>query len=148
LRIAACALAFSAAAALRAAPRDFEKTLPVPRTGAARLDWTDHGCSVRSLRARNFPDAEDIDKARREDPGDHSWVWWEFDVENRGTVDCRIRLELSILDRRGGVVKSDDKTDTVDAGKTDDDIRLSTRVRTLDIADAPKLRIRAEIGPK
>jgi hypothetical protein len=45
-------------------------------------------------------------------------------------------------------VKSSDKSDTVDPGKVDENIRISTRMRTLEIADSPKVTIRARIEPK
>ncbi len=126
----------------------FEKTIPVPRTGEARLNWTSAGCSVKSVSLQNYPSREDIDKARREDPGDKSWVWWNFHVENRGQGKCKIHLWVDVYDRAGQVAKSSDRSDTVDAGKLDDNIRVSTRMRTIDIADSPKAHIRAEIGPK
>lgn len=144
------ALAFlgACAAAAAAAQQDFEKTIPVPRTGVARLGWTTGRCSVLSVELRNYPDAEDIEKARHSDPNDHSWVWWQFNVENRGDAKCRIRLWVEVLDKNGNVLKSSDRSDTVDAHKLDDDIRLSTRMKTVDIADAPKARLRAQIGSK
>jgi len=126
----------------------FEKTIPVPRTGVARLNWTAGGCSVASVELRNYPDTEDVEKARKSDPNDHSWVWWEFNVENRGDQKCGIRLWVEVLDKDGKVLKASDRSDTVDAHKLDDDIRVSTRMKTIDIADAPKAHVRAEIGSK
>ena len=131
-----------------AAGSSFEKTIPVPRTGEARLGWSAGGCSVKSVSLQNYPDREDIDKARQKDPNDHSWVWWNFHVENRGQTKCKIQLWVDVFDKSGKVVKSSDRSDTVDAGKFDDNIRVSTRMRTIDIADAPKAHLRAEIGPK
>ncbi len=147
-RTLALFLAGAALAAGSAAQQNFEKTIPVPRTGIARLNWTANGCSVLSLELRNYPDEEDIEKARREDPNDHSWVWWQFNVENRGDAKCRIRLWVEVLDKNGKVLKQSDRSDTVDAHKFDDQIRVSTRMKTVDIADAPKARVRAAIGPK
>jgi hypothetical protein len=126
----------------------FDKTIPFPRRGVARLNWSADRCSVLSLEVRNYPDEEDIEKARRSDPNDHSWLWWQFNVENRSDRKCRIKLWVDVLDKSGNVVKSGDRTDTVDADKLDDDIRVSTRMRTLDAADSPKVRVRAEIGSK
>lgn len=124
----------------------FEKTIPVPRTGRAALAWTAGRCSVRGVSLRNYPNAEDIRKARHEDPDDKSWVWWDFHVENRGDEKCKIAIVVDVYDRAGKIAKSSDKSDTVDAHKLDDNIRVSTRMRTLDIADSPKAHIRAEIG--
>jgi hypothetical protein len=144
--------AFGAAVVLalasHAAAANFERTIPVPRTGRATLDWSSGGCTVRSVSLRNYPNSEDIHKARTSDPDDHSWLWWDFHVENRGNQKCRISLVVDIYDKSGKVVKSGDRSDTVDDHKLDDNIKVSTRMRTIDIADAPKVHIRAEIGPK
>jgi hypothetical protein len=142
------AIAAAVLAAGARAQQSFEKTIPLPRTGVARLNWTANRCSVVSIELRNYPDSEDIEKARREDPDDHSWVWWQFNVENRGDARCRIRLWVEVLDKNGKTLKQSDRNDTVDAHKLDDQIRVSTRMKTLEIADAPRARLRAEIGPK
>ena len=147
-QILAVVLAGAALAERAQAQQSFDKTIPVPRTGLAKLNWTANGCSVVSLELRNYPDAEDVEKARREDPNDHSWVWWQFNVENRGDVKCRIRLWVEVLDKNGKTLKQSDRSDTVDAHKFDDQIRVSTRMKTVDLADAPKARLRAAIGPK
>ncbi len=141
---AAC-IALCAAAASGAT---FEGTIRVPRTGRAALGWSAGGCTVRGVSLRNYPSAEDIQKARREDPDDKSWVWWDFHVENRGTSKCKINVTVDVYDRNGKIVKSSDKTDTVDDHKMDDNIRVSTRMRTIDIAEAAKAHLRVEIGPK
>jgi hypothetical protein len=147
-RTLALVIAAAALAAGTWAQQNFEKTIPLPRTGVARLNWTANRCSVVSLELRNYPDSEDIEKARREDPDDHSWVWWQFNVENRGDARCRISLWVEVLDKNGKTLKQSDRNDTVDAHKLDDQIRVSTRMKTLGIAEAPKARLRAEIGPK
>ncbi|HEY6930517.1 MAG TPA: hypothetical protein VJA66_12640 [Thermoanaerobaculia bacterium] len=130
------------------AASSFDKTIPIPRTGETKLSWTSEGCSVRAVSLQNYPDREDIEKARKSDPNDHSWVWWNFHVENRGQTKCKIKLWVDVYGKDGQIAKSSDRSDTVDAGKLDDNIRLSTRMKTIDIADSPKARVRAEIGPK
>lgn len=135
------------AARLSAADGAFEKTIPVPRDDDARLEWKYKDCSVHSLTLRNYPDEEDIAEARSKDPGDKSWLWWEFNVSNSGNRKCRISLAIEVLDKKGNVVKSSDRNDSVSPGELDDDIRVSTLMRTLDIVDAPKVRIRAKIVP-
>ena len=130
------------------AAEKFEKSIPVPRSGETRLAWTSAGCTVRGVSLQNYPNSEDIDEARKRKPDDKSWVWWNFHVENRGDSKCRIQLWVDVYDKAGRVAKSSDRSDTVDPGKYDDNIRLSTRMRTIDIADSPKAHIRAEIGPK
>jgi hypothetical protein len=151
LALAAAVAAVAAVAVLAFPSRlfagaSFERTIPVPRHSAASLGWSSGGCTVRSVTLRNYPSAEDIQKARSSDPDDKSWVWWDFHVENRGNEKCRISLVVDVYDKSGHVVKSSDKSDTVDDHKLDDNISVSTRMRTLDIADAPRAHIRAQIG--
>ncbi len=148
MRRAICPFVLLLAVPALAGAGGFEKTIPIPRTGETKLGWSAGGCSVRSVSLQNYPDREDIEKARRQDPDDKSWVWWNFHVENRGDEKCRIQLWVEVYDKAGRVVKSGDRSDTVDGRKFDDNIRVSTRMRTIDIADAPKAQIRAEIGPK
>ncbi|HTO75946.1 MAG TPA: hypothetical protein VMQ61_07710 [Thermoanaerobaculia bacterium] len=138
----------AAGVAAAASAESFEKTVPVPRTGVARLNWTSGQCSVVLVELRNYPEAEDIEKARKSDPNDHSWVWWDFNVENRGDTKCKIKLWVEVLDKSGKVLKQSDRSDTVDAHKLDDNIKVSTRMRTIDIADAPKAHLKAEITSK
>jgi hypothetical protein len=137
-----------ATAALAAEAGRFEKTIPFPRGTEATLDWTHQKCTVRSVQVRNYPDREDIEKAREKDHDDKSWLWWEFHLDNRGSGECKVRLWVEILDAKGDVVKASDRSGTVDAGKIDDTMRTSTRMRTIDVADSPKVRVRAEIVPK
>jgi hypothetical protein len=133
---------------LFAADGSFEKTIPVPRTADARLGWTHQGCSVESLTLRNYPDEEDVQEARTKDPGDKTWLWWEFNVANRSDRKCQIKFWLELLDKKGHVVKSSDRSGSVDPGELDDDIRVSMLMKTLDIADAPKVRVRATMLSK
>jgi len=135
----------TSAAALSAADGAFEKTIPVPRDADAQLDWKFRDCAVHSLTLRNYPDEEDIEEARTNDPGDKTWLWWAFNVSNSGDSKCRISFLLEILDKRGRVVKSSDRNDSVSPGELDDDIRVSTLMKTLDIVDAAKVRLKARI---
>lgn len=130
---------------LLAADGSFEKTIPVPRDADAELDWKYRGCAVHSLTLRNFPDEEDVDEARRNDPDDKAWLWWEFNVSNSDDRKCRVSLLVQVLDKRGNVIKSSDRNDTISPGKLDDDIRVSTLMKTLDIVEAPRVRLRATI---
>jgi hypothetical protein len=147
-RLGAAVVLLLTAATVRAEDGRFDKTIPFPRSGDAKLDWTYQKCTIRSVEVRNYPNEEDIEKARSKDPNDHSWLWWEFRVDNRGPKDCKVRFWVDVLDKNGKILKSDDRSATMDAGKIDDSIRVSGRILTLEAADAPKVRIRAEIVPK
>ena len=146
--LAAAALAFAVVAAARAEDGHFDKTIAFPRNGDAKLDWKYDKVTIRSVECRNYPNDEDIEKARSKDPKDHSWLWWEFRVDNRGPKSYKVRFWVDVLDKDGKVLKSDDRSATIDADKIDDSIRVSGRLLTLQAADAPKVRVRAEIVPK
>src|SRR5688572_23210648 len=85
-------------ARLSAADGAFEKTIPVPRSSDSELEWKHRSCAVHSLTLRNYPDAEDVEEARRKDPGDKTWLWWEFNVSNSGDTNCRISFLIQVLD--------------------------------------------------
>lgn len=144
-RVFAAFLIAAFSRALSAADGSFEKTIPIPRDDDAELEWAHQGCSILSLTVRNLPDEQEVEEARREDPGDKSWVWWEFNVANSSSRKCRISLAVEVLDRKGKVVKSSDRKGSVSPGELDDDIRVSTLMKTLDVADAPRARVRAKI---
>ena len=145
-RSAMAALLLACASALAAADGKFEKTIALPKNGEAKLNWTHERCTVSSVSLQNYPSSDDVDKARR-DRDDKTWMWWNFHVENRGARKCKIALSVAVYDKSGNVLKASDRSDTVSAGKYDDNIRLSTRMRTMDIVEAPKARLRAEIRP-
>ena len=94
-----------AAPAILAAEK-FEKSIPLPRSGETRLGWKSAGCTVRGVSLQNYPNSEDIEKARHRDPDDKSWLWWNFHVENRGDGKCRIHLWVDVYDKAGRVAKS------------------------------------------
>ncbi len=142
----AAALALGAAL-LGAEEGRFEKTIPLPRNRESVLDWTAYKCTIRTVQVRNYPDDEDIEKARASDPKDSSWLWWEFHVDNRGPSKLAIKFFVEVLDKTGQIVKSGDRSVTIDGFETDE-YRVSTRLRTIDAADSPKVRVRAEIRPK
>ena len=132
-------------ARLSGADGAFEKTIPVPRSSDSELEWKYRSCAVHSLTLRNYPDEEDVEEARRKDPGDKTWLWWEFNVSNSGDTDCRIFFLIQVLDDRGNVVKSSDRRGSVSPGELDDDIRVSMLMKTLDIAHAARVRVKARI---
>ena len=136
------ALGAFAAPPLSAAEGDFEKTISFPRRHQEDVGITYMKCTIRSLEARNYPDEEDIEKARANDPNDKSWIWWQFEVANRGPEKFKIKLVVEVLDKNGHVVTSADRGVTID-GFADESYRLSGRMRTLDAADSPKVRVRA-----
>ena len=120
-----------------------EKTIDFPRRGAGRVDLVYKKCTIQTLEARNYPDEEDIEKARANNPKDNSWIWWQFDLDNRGPEKFKIKLYVEVLDKAGNIVTKSDRSVTID-GFEDESYRISGRMRTLDAADSPKVRVRAQ----
>lgn len=121
----------------------FEKTIAFPRRGEEKVGITYGKCTIRTLEARNYPSEEDIEKARANDPKDSSWIWWQFEVDNRGPEKWKMKLFIEVLDKSGHVVTSSDRSVTID-GFESESYRISGRMRTLDAADSPKVRVRAQ----
>ncbi len=127
----------------------FEKTIAFPRGTDAKLDFTYEKVTIREVQCRNYPDAEDIEKAR--DQGPRRPLLALVGVPRRQPREPRVPRSTSgsrSWTRRATVIKASDRSGTIDAGKIDDSFRVSTRLRTIDIADSPKVRIKAEIVPK
>jgi hypothetical protein len=142
-RLLAAALLLAAASALTAEEGVVAKTIPFPRRGPEKVDLVYKKCTIQTLEARNYPDSEDIEKARANDPKDTSWIWWQFELDNRGPERFKIKLYVEVLDKAGTVVTKSDRSVTID-GFESESYRISGRMRTLDAADSPKVRVRAQ----
>ena len=142
LRRSIAAAALLAASVLLAEEGTLEKTIAFPRRGPEKVGLVYKKCTVETLEARNYPDQEDIEKARANDPKDHSWIWWQFELDNRGPEKLKVKLSVEVLDKAGKVVTSSDRGVTID-GFESESYRISGRMRTLDAADSPKVRVRA-----
>lgn len=136
-----------AAPVLRAENGQFDKTIPFPRGGEVKLGWAYQKCAIQSVRVVGYPADFEIEKARREDPNDHSSISWEFAVDNRDSEKFEVKLMVEVLDKSGQVIKAGDKSTGVGAHSAER-VRVSTRLRTVEAADAPKVRLRAAIIPK
>ncbi len=139
--LAATVLLF--AATLLAEEGVLEKTIAFPRRGAEKVGLVYKKCTIDTLEARNYPNEEDVEKARANDPNDHSWIWWQFEVDNRGPEKFKIKLVVEVLGKSGAVVTTSDRSVTID-GFASDSYRISGRMKTLDAADSPKVRVRAQ----
>jgi hypothetical protein len=143
LTAALAAAALLGASALLSEETSFEKTIPFPREREGDVGITFRKCTILRLTPRNYPDDEDVEKARANDPKDTSWLWWQFDVDNRGPENLKIKLFIDVLDKDGKVIKSSDRSVTIE-GFESEEYRISMRIRTLDAAEAPKVRVRAQ----
>ena len=139
--------ALCAAAALAAEDGKFDKTIAFPRGGEVKLDWSFQKCTIESVRVVNYPADFEVEKARREDPNDKSNIGWEFLIDNRASEKFSVKLSVEVLDKSGQVIKAGDRSPSVGAHSADR-VKISTRMRTIEAADAPKVRLRAEIVPR
>ncbi len=142
LRRTLASAALLAASVLLAEEGVLEKTIAFPRRGPEKVGLVYKKCTIETLEARNYPDEEDIEKARANDPKDSSWIWWQFELDNRGPEKFKVKLSVEVLDKAGKVVTSSDRGVTID-GFESESYRISGRMRTLDAADSPKVRVRA-----
>ncbi len=135
------------ASAIQAEEGSFDKTISFPRGGEVKLDWAFQKCEIQTVNVRDYPDKLAIEKARREDPNDHASISWEFEIDNRSSSKFEVKLMVEVLDKTGQVIKAGDRSPSVGAHSADH-TRVSTKIRTVEAADAPKVRLRAAIIPK
>lgn len=143
----AAALVTLAAPALLGA--ETEKTISVPkRDQSVKIGFAANDARIESVRIQNYPDAEDVEKAKREKPNDTTLTFWNFSVANRGSGKVRMKIAVEVIGKDGSVVGKGDKSDNVDAGKRDDNIRIWVKMKTLDIVSAKSAKLRLSIEPK
>jgi len=146
-RLFAAAALLAAAAAAPAESNKFDKTIAFPRGGEVKLDWTYDKLVIQRVRVLDYPADYEIDKARREKPNDKSGIDWQFLIDNRSSQKFEVHLSVEVLDKSGQVIASNDRSPNVSAHSADD-VKITTRMRTVEAADAPRVRLRAEVVPK
>jgi hypothetical protein len=146
-RLVALSLVLATAAVLAAEDNKFDKTISFPRGGEVPLGWSYQKCTIQSVKVVDYPADFEVDKARREDPNDKSNIGWQFVIDNRSSTKFEVHVSVEVLDKSGQVIKAGDKNPTVSAHEAET-AKVSTRMRTVEAADAPKVRLRAEIVPK
>ncbi len=142
LRRSIAAAALLAASVLLAEEGPSKRRSPFRGEAPSKVGLVYKKCTIETLEVRNYPDEEDIEKARANDPKDSSWIWWQFELDNRGPEKLKVKLSVEVLDKAGKVVTSSDRGVTID-GFESESYRISGRMRTLDAADSPKVRVRA-----
>lgn len=147
MRALSAAAILAGAAAGLAESNKFDRTIPFPRGGEVKLDWTYQKLVIQRVRVLDYPADYEVDKARREKPNDKSGIDWEFLIDNRSSQKFEVHLSVEVLDKSGQVIASNDRSPNVSAHSADN-VKVSTRMRTVEAADAPKVRLRAEIVPK
>ncbi len=142
------ALLVGAAVTTSAFAASTEKTIPVPkRDQDVTINFSSEGAKIESVRIQNYPDSDDVEKARTKDPKDTKLTFWNFSVSNRSEKKVKMKIEFEIIGKDGESVGHFDKKDTVDAGKTDDNIRVWVHMKTLDIISAKSAKLHLSIEP-
>jgi hypothetical protein len=125
-----------------------EKTISVPkRDQDVKIDFSSGGGKIESVRIQNYPDSDDLEKARK-DPKDTKLTFWSFSVDNPSDKKVKMKIAFEIIGKDGESLGHFDKSDTVDAGKSDDNIRVWVHMKTLDIVSAKSAKLSLSIEPK
>ncbi len=137
----------SLSASLRAAETD--RTIPMPkRDQTVKINFGSDKAKIVSLEIQHYPDADDVEKARTKELNDKHLTFWSFSVENRDEHrKAKIRVAVEVIGEDGSIVGKGDKSDSVDAGKLDDNIRVWVRMRTLDIVSAKSAKLHLSVEP-
>ena len=126
-----------------------ERTIPVPkRDQEVKINFSSEGAAIETLRIQNYPDTDQVEKAKTKDPNDKSFVFWRFNVSNRSSRKVRMKIEVTLIGKDGSEVGHNDKTDSVDAEKREDTIRVMMHPKILDLVNAKSVRLQLSIEPK
>lgn len=103
---------------------------------------------IESFRIRNWPDAEDFEKAEKDLNDTHTMVV-EFTYSNRDLDrDYKCTYTVTIPGKDGKPYGTNDRTATLDKGKVDDTNKMFVKMRTNEYKAAKKIEIKFEIWRK
>ena len=125
-----------------------EKTVPVPKEDQSiKIDFSSDGAKIEDLRIQHYPDSEDIAKAKK-DPSEKQLTFWNFSVSNKTSKKVRMKIDITVICKDGEPCAHEDKSDTVDPEKYDDNIRVWVRMKVLDLISAKSAKLKLSIEPK
>ena len=126
-----------------------EKTIAVPgRDEDVKIGLAAEGAKVVSVRIQNYPDTDQVAKAKKEDPDDKSFVFWNFSVSNPTSHPIKLKIDVTLMGKDGKSAGRSDRSDTIDAGKTDDNIRVMMHSKVLDLVNAKNVKLIVTVSPK
>ncbi len=120
-----------------------EKEIEVPRTTRIPLDLKWEKCALVDVETQNEPSEKTIKAAKDHDPKDLTFLLVRFRYANTDWVDHRVRLRAVLLDASGNVVADAGRTGTMDKNQTDDTLSFPMKVKTVDWANAQKMKVTA-----
>ena len=125
-----------------------EKTIAVPKEDqTVKIGFSSDGAKIEDVRIQHYPDSDDIEKARK-DPSEKHLTFWNFSVSNKSSKKVRMKIDITVICKDGEPCAHDDKTDTVDPEKYDDNIRVWVRMKTLDLINAKSAKLKLSIEPR
>ena len=140
---ASLALCLAAPKAAAAGGPLLEKEIEVPRATRIALDMTWEKCALVDVETQNDPSDKSVQAAKEHDPKDLTFLLVRFRYKNTDWIDHRVRLRAVLLDASGNVVADAGRTGTMDKGQTDDTLSFPMKVRTVDWANAQKMKVTA-----
>ena len=120
-----------------------EKEIEVPRTTRIPLDLKWEKCALVDVETQNEPSEKTIQAAKDHDPKDLTFLLVRFRYANTDWIDHRVRLRAVLLDASGNVVADAGRTGTMDKNQTDDTLSFPMKVKTVDWANAAKMKVTA-----
>ena len=142
--LATClAVAFVAPNAAAAGGPLLEKEIEVPRANRIPLDLTWEKCALVDVETQNDPGDKAIQAAKDRDPKDLTFLLVRFRYRNTDWVDHRVRLRAVLLDAGGNVLADAGRRGTMDKNQTDDTLSFPMKVKTVDWANAVKMKVTA-----
>jgi hypothetical protein len=125
-----------------------EKTIAVPKEDQSiKIGFSSDGGKIEDLRIQHYPDSDDIAKAKK-DPNEKQLTFWNFSVSNKSSKKVRMKIDITVICKDGEPCAHEDKTDTVDPEKYDDNIRIWVRMKVLDLINAKSAKLKLSIEPK
>jgi hypothetical protein len=142
--LAACLALFLAAPKAAAAGGPLlEKEIEVPRANRIPLDMTWEKCALLDVETQNDPGDKAVQAAKDRDPKDLTFLLVRFRYKNTDWVDHRVRLRVVLLDAGGNVLADAGRKGTMDKNQTDDTLSFPMKVKTVDWANAVKMKVTA-----
>ena len=120
-----------------------EKEIEVPRSTRIALDMTWEKCALVDVETQNDPSDKAMQAAKDHDPKDLTFLLVRFRYKNTDWIDHRVRLRAVLLDASGDVVADAGRTGTMDKNQTDDTLSFPMKVKTVDWANAVKMKVTA-----
>lgn len=127
--------------------KTFEKSFPFAPDRDIPVGIKAGEVTIESVRIRNWPDADDFEKARR-DPSDTSTAVVEFTYTNRDAGSDWKCLYVVTVPGSGHPLGENDRTATLDKGKSHDTNKVFVKLRTADFKVAKGFKVRFEIWRK